>query len=268
MTIMLFLFNSSVSKHTNNARQSLLLLETAADTIMHILSRFICSISKHLILLFSMHKKEQCAACRLPEVPVVGMFMLFGDFGYWDRMLVPSQNAASVSALRESVAKPERCSLLMYPWAEKTAVCFRSPSVKGVQFHFTCCCCWIRAHPSIQKGISLSTILLDREQCLLFVLFDAISRPSYVWPACCGRVFLSLLNHFTALAAGGQGHIFEANGECNLRWRYQLRRAARGRYTATIAALQHRANTREHIFKIQVIISEDHLTHSLQPPGD
>ncbi len=194
---------------------------------------------------FPTHNKEQCAACRLSEVHVVGMFILFGDFGYWDRMRAP-QSAASVSALRESVAKPERCSFLMYPWVEKTAVCFRSPSVKGVQFHFTCCCCWIRAHPSIQKCINLSTFLLDREQCLLFVLFDAISCPSYVWAAL-WKCFLSLLNHFTALAPGGQGHIFEANGECNLRWCYQLQWTARGRYMATIAALQCRAKTRAYI---------------------
>lgn len=151
----------------------------------------------------------------------------------------------------------------MYPWAQKTAVCFHSPSVKGVQFHCTCCCCWIWAHPSIQKGINLSTILLDRDQCPLFVLFDAISRPSYVWPVYYGSVFLNLLNNFTELAVGRQGHIFEANGECNLRWCYPLQWAARRRYMATIAALQHRAKTREAIFKIRVVISKEHLVSAL-----
>lgn len=75
MTIMSFPL-IAVGKHTNNARQSLL-LETAADII---LSRFIFSLSKHLLLIPRI--KEQCAACPLPEVPVVGMFMLFSDFGY------------------------------------------------------------------------------------------------------------------------------------------------------------------------------------------
>lgn len=82
------------------------------------------------------------------------------------------------------------------------------------------------------------------------------------------KCFLNLLNHFTELAAGRQGHLFEANGECNLRWCYQLLQAARRRYTATIAALQHKAKTREAILKIKLVISEEHLAHSLFVPGD
>lgn len=78
--------------------------------------------------------------------------------------------------------------------------------------------------------------------------------------------FLNLLNNFTELAVGRQGHIFEANGECNLRWSYPLQWAARRRYMATIAALQHRAKTREAIFKIKVVISKEHLVSALIIP--